>query len=62
MNLPSSVKVLGIKWKLYSIDFDSPDGKFSAYLYAVDDIHASYQLEAMKETGVVTNIIADEDD
>lgn len=61
MNLPSSVTVAGVRWKLYSVDFDSPDGKFSAYFYAISAEHASYQIEAIKETGTVS-ILADHDD
>lgn len=63
MNLPQTVTVAGVKWKLFCVDFDSPDGRFSAYFYGIDAHHASYQIEAMKENGVLS-IIADnnEDD
>lgn len=47
MILNSPVTVNGIEWKLFSVEFKSPDGKFSAYLYAIDHEHASYQVEAM---------------
>lgn len=47
MNLQESVIVDGIEWKLFAIDFKSPDGKYSAYLYAIDLEHASYQVESM---------------
>ena len=56
MNLKPSVLVSGIELKLFSVEFQSPDGKFSAYFYAIDSEHASYQVEAMKATGVVCNI------
>lgn len=49
MNLKSPVIVNGIEWKLFSVEFKSPDGKFSAYLYAIDHEHASYQVEAMSK-------------
>lgn len=49
MNLKSPVTVNGIEWKLFSAEFKSPDGKFSAYLYAIDHEHASYQVEAMSK-------------
>lgn len=48
MNLKPSVIVGGIEWKLFSIEFKSPDGTFSAYLYAIDFEHASYQVEALR--------------
>lgn len=56
MNFPSTVYAQGKTWKLFSVEFQSPDGKFSAYFYAIDAEHASYQVEAMKLTGVVCNI------
>lgn len=49
MQLKTSVIVNGIEWKLFSVEFNSPDGKFSAYLYAIDHEHASYQVEAMSK-------------
>lgn len=56
MDLKSKVIVDGKTWHLFSVEFQSPDGKFSAYFYAIDAEHASYQLEAMKANGVVCNI------
>lgn len=56
MNFPSTVYAQGKTWKLFSVEFTSPDGKFSAYFYAIDAEHASYQVEAMKLNGVVCNI------
>lgn len=49
MILNSPVTVNGIEWKLFSVEFKSPDGKFSAYLYAIDHEHASYQVEALSK-------------
>jgi hypothetical protein len=56
MNLQPSVLVSGIKWKLFSVEFKSPDGRFSAYFYAIDAEHASYQVEAIRENGVAVEI------
>ena len=56
MNLPSTVIVAGIKWKLYSVEFKSPDGTFSAYFYALSTEHASYQVEAMRMNGTLCDI------
>jgi hypothetical protein len=41
----------GRRWCLYCADFESPDGVFSVYLYAISDEHAHLQLDAFKETG-----------
>ena len=49
MNLKSPVTVDGKEWKLFNIEFKSPDGKFSAYLYAIDHEHASYQVESLSK-------------
>lgn len=49
MNLKTPVTIDGKEWKLFSIEFKSPDGKFSAYLYAIDHEHASYQVESLSK-------------
>lgn len=41
----------GRTWRPYGIDFESPDGKFGTYLYAISFEHAQLQLDALKETG-----------
>jgi hypothetical protein len=58
MNLQPAVLVSGIEWKLFSVEFRSPDGRFSAYFYAIDAEHASYQVEAIRENGVAVEIVA----
>lgn len=40
-------------WRPYAIEFDSPDGRYSVYIYAISFDHAHLQLEALKETGTV---------
>ncbi len=49
MILKTPVTVDGKEWKLFNIEFKSPDGKFSAYLYAIDHEHASYQVESLSK-------------
>lgn len=39
------------EWRPYAVDFESPDGVFSTYLYAISFEHAQLQLDALKETG-----------
>lgn len=43
----------GRTWRPYSVEFDSPDGAFSVYLYAISWDHARLQLDALRETGRV---------
>lgn len=37
-------------WKLFTYDYQTEDGIFSGYFYALDFEHASYILEEMKIT------------
>jgi len=43
----------GRKWHPYSVTFESPDGMFVCYLYAISADHAQLQLEALRETAEV---------
>lgn len=58
MNLLTPVTVNGIEWKLFSVEFKSPDGKFSAYLYAIDHEHASYQVESLSKGFEVFEVVS----
>lgn len=58
MNLKESVVVDGVEWKLFAIDFKSPDGKYSAYLYAIDLEHASYQVESIAAGAEIRQLVA----
>lgn len=51
--MPLSVVVCGREWHPYDIQFESPDGRYSVYLYAISEEHAHLQLDALKETGKV---------
>lgn len=51
MNLAKRVKVSGVWWKLFSVEYKTPDGTYSAYFYAVDAEHASYILADIKANG-----------
>ena len=50
VNLPMSCMVDGRTWLLYTFDFNTPDGTFSSYFYAISDEHAAALLADMKET------------
>jgi hypothetical protein len=58
MNLQESVMVDGVEWKLFAVDFKSPDGRYSAYLYAIDLEHASYQVESMSGGVEIRELVA----
>lgn len=53
MTLKPAVMVNGIEWRLFTIDYQTPDGKFSAYFYAIDAEHASYILDDIKSGGKI---------
>lgn len=50
VNLPMSCVVDGRTWLLYTFDFNTPDGTFSSYFYAISYEHAAAILVDMKET------------
>lgn len=50
---PLQCEVNGRTWYLFGVDFTSPDGSYSVYLYALSHDHALLQLDALKETGTV---------
>lgn len=51
---PFSVEVDGRTWNLFSIDFDTADGKFSTHIYALSWEHAEHILEELKTTARVS--------
>lgn len=53
LSLNLSPVVDGIKWRLYPIEFNTVDGKFSAYFYAISDEHAQALLDDLKGNAIV---------
>lgn len=51
------VNVDGRIWKLFSVDFETADGKYSTYIYAISAEHAEYILEELKATAKVSGEI-----
>lgn len=47
----------GMTWNLYAVDFESPDGKFCFYIYAISDEHAQLQVDAIKENAALVGRI-----
>ncbi|MGE0350916.1 hypothetical protein [Hydrogenophaga sp.] len=39
-----------MRWHLYSVEFDSPDGCFMFQIYAISEEHAQLQVQAIRET------------
>lgn len=56
MNLEPSVVVNGVEWKLFGVNYRTPDGQFTAFIYAVDAEHGSYMLESLKENGKINEV------
>lgn len=47
---PFSVTIDGRVWDLYTVEFDTADGKFSTTIYAISTEHAAAIVEEMKAT------------
>lgn len=52
-SIPPTVRVNGITWNLFSVDFNTADGKFSTYIYAISREHAEAILFDIKDTAVI---------
>lgn len=59
VELDLTCNVQGRSWNLYGFSYDTPDGKFSGYLYATSQEHASYMLAELKETAVLDGQIVE---
>jgi hypothetical protein len=57
--LKPTVQVDERTWSLFSIAFDTPDGKFETHLYALSFDHAEMMLAELKETGRISGQIVD---
>lgn len=52
--MPKAVVVDDRVWKLYSVEFESPDGKFTFHIYAISMEHAQLQVDAIRETATLS--------
>lgn len=43
----------GRQWHPYAVEFTSPEGTFLITLFAISDLHAQLQVDAMRETARV---------
>jgi hypothetical protein len=48
--LPISTVVSGKTWHLFGVSFDTAEGEFGTYIYALSFEHASYIVEELKQT------------
>ena len=55
--LETCVIVNGKEWRLYSVDYQTCEGTFSTYIYAVSFEHAAAIVEEMKETAKLSGCI-----
>jgi hypothetical protein len=53
VRLPIDVAVRNRDWHLFIAEFDSADGKFSFYFYALSFEHAAALLQELKETATL---------
>ncbi len=53
------VFVNGKEWYLFSVDYDTADGKFTTYIYALSLEHAFMLVEEMKQTARVGGQVLD---
>lgn len=53
VTLPITTEVRGQEWHLYTYDYETQDGLFSGYLYALDIGHAEQLLCEMKATAAL---------
>lgn len=48
LDLPLTSPVNGLNWNLHSVDFETPDGRMSIYLYATSIEHALIVLSDLR--------------
>ncbi|MDU9391880.1 hypothetical protein [Pseudomonas sp. zfem002] len=53
VELPISCEVGGRTWKLFTFDYQTPDGTFSGYLHAISTEHAAELLMDLKATATL---------
>lgn len=57
VNLPTTSIVDGRKWQLFSIEFDTADGVFSTYIYALSFEHANALTLELRQTARVVGTV-----
>lgn len=57
IDLPLTTIYQQREWKLFSVSWQSADGPFSMYIYAINMEHAVALLEELKETAKVDGLM-----
>lgn len=54
VTLPLNTFVDGRQWNLFTVAYDTADGQFETYIYAISWEHAVALVEELKETATVS--------
>ena len=54
---PLSLVIDGLTWRLYEIEYKTPDGTFATHIYAISFEHAQLMLDDLKATGRVRDCV-----
>lgn len=54
IELELSVWVDGRRWNLFTLEYPTPDGKFTGYLYAISPEHAAEMLMDLKANATLS--------
>lgn len=57
IELKTSCTVGGRTWKLFDVKFNTADGEFSTYIYALSFEHAEHICEELRNTAKVTGMV-----
>lgn len=60
IRLPLTTLVDDRIWSLYGVDYQTADGKFSTYIYAISFEHAAAIVEELKQTATLGGQIIDD--
>lgn len=58
ITLPISTWVDGREWRLFTYSYETPDGTFGGWLYAISKEHASHLLGELKESAVLGDALS----
>lgn len=61
MNIPQQthVTVNGVPWVLFSAQYETPDGTYEFYFYAISFYHAEMVLQELKSTAKLTGQVVE---
>lgn len=62
ISLPIRTTVDGREWRLFTYEYETMDGRFCGYLYAISMLHASILLQELCETAEIVGEMQDAND